>query len=264
MQKIIWFSLSAWLLMACSNGKPSAQANSDTQADQETALPVQEQNEPTPVYNTTDPLSLGLKGHVKNVTTQIFETYESGGELKEGNVKITKELTFDAWGHVTLDEWGNEYGYDAEGNYYRGNFTYTVVKRDKAGRICQYIDEEKNVDVESSQTMTFSYDKSGRLASVERSGWTSHWVEKRHYQGKDRHTTKTECNIEYEGGGSATSTNVYTYIHFDENDNWTERVCLETQTQTELVSWNDEGEETTVTETVTVEKRSITYYENTP
>jgi len=262
MQNFICYTLSAWLLMACSNGKPSAQADNEEQAEQETPEIVQEQNVAKPVYNTTDALSFGLKGQVKNVTTQILETYDSNGELKEGNVTLTKEMTFDAWGHVTQDEWDNKYGYDADGNYYRGNHIYTIVKRDKAGRICQYIDEEQNADVGENQTMTFGYDKSGRQTSVKRVGCTSQWVENRYYQGKDCHATKTECNAEFAYGGTAVITTTYTYLHFDELGNWTERVCLETRTDTREAQWEDE-EETTVTETVTVEKRSITYYETT-
>ena len=263
MQNFICYTLSAWLLMACSNGKPSAQTDNEEQTDLETSEYVEEQNEAKPVYNTTDALSFGLKGQVKNVTTQILETYESSGELKEGNVTLTKEMTFDAWGHVTQDEWGNNYGYDADGNFYRGNFIYTIVKRDKAGRICQYIDYEPNAAIGSNQTMTFIYDKSGRQTSIEREGCTSHWVQKHHYQGKDRHATKIECNVEFADGGTAAITYAYTYLHFDELGNWTERVCLETRTETREALWEDDNEDTTITETVTVEKRSITYYETT-
>ena len=263
MQRLICYILSVWLLMACSNGKPSAQADNEEQAEQETFESVPEQNVAKPVYNTTDALSFGLKGQVQNVTTQILETYDSSGELKEGNVTLTKEMTFDAWGHVTQDEWDNKYGYDADGNYYRGNYIYTIVKRDKAGRICQYTDEDQNADVGANQTMTIVYDKNGRQTSVERVGCTSHWVQKRHYQGKDCHATKIECNVEFADGGTAVITYTYTYLHFDELGNWTERVCLETRTETREALWEDDGKETTITETVTVEKRSITYYETT-
>ena len=249
------------MLTACQSGKPS-QAAADTEAEDTTEVKAAEPAEQTPVYDTTDALTFGLRGHVQRIVTECYSTYESDGELKEGSVSSTSETTFDQWGHVTRDEWGNEYGYDADGNYYRGNHTYTTVKRDKAGRLQQYTDvEPKSDDNDENQTLTFGYDKSGRLATVKREGWTAHWTEKYYYQSSNIYPSKLEFNADYEGGGSSSSTITYTYVRLDEQGNWTERTCVSSVTETEEDPWSENGEKAQVTETITIEKRTIEYYD---
>ena len=132
------------MLTACQSGKPS-QAAADT--EDTTEVKAAEPAEQTPVYDTTDALTFGLRGHVQRIVTECYSTYESDGELKEGSVSSTSETTFDQWGHV---------------------------KRDKAGRLQQYTDvEPKSDDNDENQTLTFGYDKltskaTGRSAPASR------------------------------------------------------------------------------------------------
>lgn len=201
--------LLALALTACSGGKPSAQSEStDTIASDSTAASSNE-TEQSIVYDATDALAFGLSGYVQSTTTECYSTYESDGELKEGSVTNTQKVAFDEWGHVTRDEWGNEYGYDADGNYYRGNHVYTVVKRDKGRRLTKYIDEEPKTDNEDNQTLTFSYDKNGRLTTIAQGGWTGHWTEKRIYQSGNIYPSKAETTADYEGGGESMATTTY-------------------------------------------------------
>ena len=225
--------LLALALTACSGGKPSAQSEStDTIASDSTAASSNE-TEQSIVYDATDALAFGLSGYVQSATTECYSTYESDGELKEGSVTNTQEVAFDEWGHVTRDEWGNEYGYDADGNYYRGNHVYTVVKRDK-GR---------------------------RLTTIAQGGWTGHWTEKRIYQSGNIYPSKAETTADYEGGGESMATTTYQYNRFDEHGNWTERTCVTTITETEEDPWSETGTNTKISESITIEKRTISYYD---
>ena len=262
MRRKLFYALSALVLTACSGSKPSAQANGDDEAaSQDTIAAAQEPAEEIPAYNITDALSFGLQGHVERVETQSYAAYESEGELKEGNMKSSSEMTFDQRGNVTRDEWGNEYGYDAEGQYYRGNHVYTVVKRDKAGKITKYVDEEPKTDNEANQTLTFAYDKNGRLTTIEKRGWTEVWTEKRQYKSGNIYPEKISMEGTYEGGGAFTITVTYHYNRFDEKGNWMERTCVISRTDVEEDPDSESGEKSTIEESISIERRSITFYE---
>lgn len=269
MKNRLFLFFVAFALVACQNGKPQAQGDEETAmtAADSLARQVAEKTVAQPTYDLTDALAFGLNGHVQNVSLHVYTTTENEGELTEGAEAGSREMTFDERGHVTIDEWGNAYGYDAEGNYYRGNHVYTIVKRDKNGRIEKYVDEEPKTDNESNQTYTLKYDKNGRIASVENAGWTGGFTEKRHYKSGNLYPSKIEGESYYEGGGGDTYSVAYTYNRFDEKGNWTERTCVMTQTETaedaseDDAAWGEAAETTKVTETITIEKRSISYYE---
>lgn len=260
--KIMLF-FSAIMLVACYESKPPAMAN-ETIAETEDAIPTgkeAEESSPTPEYNPTDALTFGLKGHVQQATTQSFLTYEEGGELKRGGLNTIAKMAFDPWGHVTRDEWENEYGYDAEGNYYRGNHTYTIIKRGKSGQLIKYIDEEPKTDNESNCTFTFVYDKNGRLNTVTQCGWTSNWSETYYYESGNIYPSNITKSADYEGGGASKSSINYQYSHFDEKGNWTERLCICSEEETIDDSESLDGQRTQINETIFIEERTITYYD---
>lgn len=251
--------LSTMLLTACNN-KPSAAADDDME-DTTSVVAVSQEVEVKPEYNSVDALAFGLKGKVQSVLTQYISTYEENGELKEEEVNYTKDITFDSWGHVTQDEWGNKHLYDMDGAFYRGNHTYTIVKRDKSGRLVQYVDEEPDTDSEDNQTFTLTYDKNGRIVTVERGGWTGFWTETRHYEGNNLYPSKVETTSSYEGGGEGVYTETYQYSCFDQQGNWTERVCVASSVETDDDFDSESGESTQIKETITIEKRVIDYYD---
>jgi YD repeat-containing protein len=250
------------VLMSCGGGKTSApvtDAETDTSeiftdsADIATAIQ----------YDVVDALSMGLNGHVQSVSCLRYSTYESNGELKDGDLYSQYEINFDNFGHLTTDEWGNKYGYDAEGKYYRGNHTYTTVVRDKSGRIVKYSDLEEKKDNESQFVQTFRYDKNGRITAIEYSGgFVTAWTEKRQYTSGNIYPSKRKLEVSFEGGGAEETTETFRYTSFDGHDNWTERLCM--------VSTKEIEEEPTdsfipsqpkITEAIQVEKRNIVYYE---
>lgn len=255
-----FYILLALGLTACSKSKPSASASIDDETNrQDTVTTPQDPAEDISIYNATDAVAFGLQGHVQRVETQRYAANESEGELREGSMTESTEVTFNPRGNITRDEWGNEYGYDADGQYYRGNHVYTVVNRDKAGRITKYVDEEPKTDNEANQTLTFTYDKNGRLTTVTKSGWTEHWTEKRQYKSGNVYPEKVATEGSFEGGGTFTIAATYQYNRFDEKGNWTERTCVTTSTDT--ADDPESGEKSTISESITIEKRIITYYE---
>lgn len=259
-KKLIAAIWSAAVLTACSGGKPQTSV-ADAVADSTDNSKETIADETKPQYNTTDALAFGLKGHVQTATVECYSTYESDGVLKEGNMTTTYYVTFDGLGHVTHDPWGNEYGYDADGNYYRGNHVYTTIQRDKSGRLTKYVDVEPNADNEANMTLSFKYDKNGRLEMVTQGGWTGHSTEKHTYKGNNIFPKSVETVADYEGGGTSTVSATYTYNRFDENGNWTERTCVTSETETEDDPLNDSGVSTKIQEVITVERRVITYYD---
>lgn len=248
------------MLVACKQSKPSAVAN-DTDTMKTDTVKAEEQKEKVVEYDVIDAQTFGLMGKVQSVFTQSFTTNDDNGNLTEGPMVTESEMTFDQWGHVTKDEWGNEYGYDADGNYYRGNHTYTLLKRDKSGLIKEYIDEEPNTDNQDNQKLVFDYDKTGRLKTVMQGGWTGHWQEQRFYEGGNIYPSKIVTSADYEGGGESQITITYRYSRFDEKKNWIERICVISAIETEDEIDTIPGERTQINEQIRIEKRSISYYE---
>ena len=244
--------------MACKQSKPSAIADVKDTARVESAK-AEEKDAPPVEYDVIDAQTFGMMGKVQSVSTQSFMTNDVNGNLTEGSIATESEMTFDQWGHVTEDEWGNEYGYDADGNYYRGNHTYTILKRDESGRIKEYIDEEPNTDNDENQRLSFVYDKTGRLTTITQGGWTGHWKEQRSYEGGNLHPSKIITSVNYEGGGESLITTTYRYSRFDEKNNWTERICIISAMEMEATD-SIEGQ-TLINEQIRIEKRSIIYYE---
>lgn len=244
--------------MACKQSKPSTIADAKDTARVESANAEEKDDVPVE-YDVIDAQTFGLLGKVQSVSTQSFMTNEVNGNLTEGSIVTESEMAFDQWGHVTKDEWGNEYGYDADGNYYRGNHTYTILKRDESGKIKEYIDEEPNTDNDENQRLSFVYDKTGRLTTVTQGGWTGHWQEQRSFEGGNLYPSKIITSADYEGGGESLITTTYRYSRFDEKKNWIERISVISAMETEATD-SIEGQ-TLINEQIRIEKRSIIYYE---
>lgn len=263
------------MLVACNQGKPSSSTTEDTDTVKTDTMKA-ELKKNVVEYDVIDAQTFGLMGKVQGVSTQSFMTNDDNGNLTEGSMVRESEMTFDQWGHVTKDEWGNEYGYDADGNYYRGNHTYTLLKRDKNGRIKEYIDEEPNTDNQENQKIVFDYDKTGRLKTVTQGGWTGHWQEQRSYEGGNIYPSKIVTSVDYEGGGESQITTTYRYSRFDEKKNWIERICVISIAETGIMSVDSIpadavfadtipasaiGGKPQMNEQIRIEKRSISYYE---
>lgn len=260
-KRSLYILLFPIMLMACKQSKPSAVAD-DTDTMKTDTVKAEKQNESLIKYDVVDAQTFGLMGKVQGVSTQSFMTNDNNGNLTEGSMVTESEMTFDQWGHVTKDEWGNEYGYDADGNYYRGNHTYTLLKRDKSGRIKEYIDEEPNTDNQDNQKIVFDYDKTGRLKTVTQGGWTGHWQEQRSYEGGNLYPSKIVTSADYEGGGESLITITYRYSRFDEKKNWVERICVISATETEDEIDTIPSGQTQIHEQIRIEKRTITYFED--
>lgn len=253
------------ILAACVNGKPSVSADdNDESSDSATVEVLQDQ---TTKYDATDAQSFGLNGMVKNVEYQIYSTYEEDGKINQGSLYERGDIAFDKYGHILVDEWLNEYGYDAEGNFYRGTHLYTKIQRDKYGRLSKYADVDPTGKSEVYNTYVFKYDKNGRLSSVNMKGWTVEWTEKRFYKGGNIYpesVSRTGTNM---GSGSFSSSQNYVYQHFDTIGNWTERTIVQSDTGGEVVAdsvalnESQQVREQKVQEQIKIEKRIITYYE---
>lgn len=260
MRNVYALLIMALVLVACGGNKPSASANDEQNTVSGT--PVDSVKAPVQ-YDCTDAISMGLNGHVQHVGGIIHATYENNGKLEDGDAVGQYEIFFNERGQMTNDEWGNEYGYDAEGKYYRGNHTYTIVERNIQGCIVVYNDIEPKKDHESQFIQSFCYDKNGRITSIEYSGgFSSVWTENRHYKSGNLYPAKTEQFVSFEGGGSREVTITYRYTSFDEHNNWTERLCM-----TSAKEMDEEPvdsfipEQPKVKEEIQVEKRQISYYE---
>lgn len=178
----IVLTITAIILSACQNGKLTEKAEEENipQDTTTTAIAVEES---VVEYNNKDAFMHGLLGKVKNVKSVVYTTYEDGSQIKEGSEYENYELVFDKWGHVTLDQWNNKYGYDAKGNFYRGNHTYTKVERDKQGRIVKYVDKDSEQYSESDCNYEFKYSKNGQLVGIKKIGMTDGKEETLGYKG---------------------------------------------------------------------------------
>ena len=260
MKKATLVLTAVLMLVACGGNKPSASADDGQESVNST--PVDSVEAPVP-YDCTDAISMGLNGHVQHISATICSTYENNGKLEDGDVAGQYEMAFNERGQITTDEWGNEYGYDAEGKYYRGNHTYTTVKRDEQGRIVAYNDIEPKKDNESQFLQSFRYDKNGRITSIEYSGgFASTWTEKRQYKSGNIYPVKTEESVSFEDGGGREVIVTYRYTSFDEQNNWTERLRMTSTKEIDEVPVDSFiPEQPKIKEEIQVEKRDISYYE---
>ncbi|MBQ9637345.1 MAG: hypothetical protein IJV36_05565 [Prevotella sp.] len=256
--------LMATLLVACSRSKPQQASKEDNAVEAKTDSSQTEQTQSV-VYDPTDALSRGLKGKPQIATTEVYSTYESNGQLEEGNRQHVYETMFDERGHLTFDEWGNNYGYDADGNFYRGNHTYTRIQRGEGQRITKYIDEDTDFG-EDNATYTFTYDRQGRLIRLKKNGSMSNFDLRRQYKGANLYPSSEILEDDGEGGYAGKTTINYRYSHFDEQGNWTERIAVRSTETTDYANEDYADSLHTeprkkISEDIIIEKRTIQYYD---
>ncbi len=257
-------SIIVLLLTACQRNRPK-KPDRGTTTDSITNI-SQSTTVSTIAYKMVDAMSFGLTGKVSSVRKLRFNATDSDGKLVEGSLVSETIVNFDSWGHVTIDPWGNEYVYDTDGNFYRGNHLYSTVKRDDVGRIIHYKDIEPVQDNEENQEYEFSYDPKGRLVTCRRSGWTGGFSISYVYDKTNIYPSKSSSEEYYEGEeGEYSSKTNYNYIAFDSMGNWTERVCVVSNHLTEEVWEEADGEgqmieKTTTSDVIYIEKRTINYY----
>ena len=276
MKREVFGFLALMILAACGNSKPPVATDDNSESTD--TIKVEEPQEQTPKYDNTDAKGFGLNGKVKDVDFQIYHAYENNGELSEGSLYDRGNISFNEQGHIVKDEWLNEFGYDADGNYYRGNHVYTTIERDKNGRLVKYNDVDPKGKSEAYYTYRFKYDKSGRITSVALKGWTEEWTEIRKYKGANIFPESSTKTGKYEGGGGYSTLKKYLYQHTDTYGNWTERTII---SNTEDMSGRHSAQSDTimpdsvlpsyvapsrnhspqVNDEIQIEKRVITYYD---
>lgn len=251
--------LSVLFLTACNQTKTSASVDANEQEDSIVALAQDEDAEEKVVYDTTDALMMGLKGNVQKVVLQFYPAVENNGKITiGGDMYYETETTFNERGQVTEDEWQNEYEYDADGNIVCDESIHAVLKRDKEGRLVLYKQEAKNGEYsEDDMTLTLVYDKNGRLQKIDKQGAYDGFEEHRIYKGNNLYPSKASLLWSDEGGEGGEEEKVYTYRHFDDMENWTERVIVCTSSESSESDYEDDG---MTSENLFIEKRIITYY----
>ena len=121
---------------------------------------------------------------------------------------------------------------------------------------------EPKKDHEDEFVQSFLYDKNGRLVAIEyKGGFSAAWTEKRHYKSGNIYPDKMEKSASLEGVAEET-TITYRYTSFDNQNNWTERLCM--VSTKEIVEEPVDSfipEQPKINETILVEKRTISYFE---
>lgn len=277
MNRLFFGIIALLILTACGNSKQSKSANEDSSEESDSTRV--EKSQETAQYDCTDAISFGLNGKVKNVDFQIYHAYEDNGELSVGSLYERGNITFNEQGCIVVDEWMNEFGYDANGNYYRGNHIYTTIQRDKYGRVVKYNDVDPKGKSDVYNIYTFKYDKSGRLASVSVKRSNEVWTEKRQYKGGNIYPESANITCTFEDRDGYYTLKKYLYQHTDTYGNWTERTIVISNTEglrgrhsaqsdtiipdSVLPSSVAPGKTQSpkVNDEIQIEKRIITYYE---
>lgn len=190
-------------------------------------------------YVATDARTMGLLGEVKEVkVAAIFGLDEKGEEVTDG---YQLQAIFDENGRVLLDNWGNKYEYDAEGNFIKGSSDIAKVTRDEQGRLVGYhnmtTDYTQAIDYDHYISLDLSYDEKGRVLREEVGRWESGNTNTYVYEGDNIYPQRNY----FVGGETITvtkGTSVYKYTSFDKKGNWIEREVI-----TEAVSTSEGDEE---------------------
>ena len=204
---------------------------------------------------SNDPQMYALKGFVHKATIEPHNAGEWSGDYHATNSKgIGKtEIVFNKHGQILKDHLGNTYLYADNGEFKKGNNSYTKIERDKTGRVILYNDS-KEEDDESNIQVRFNYNEKGYIVKIEYSGWTEVYTVSYNYDSEGRVMSEITKGT-YEGGGAYTIERKYRYKEFDEQGNWTERVVIETSTDVE------EGKEApSTTEDIYIDIQEVSYY----
>lgn len=205
-------------------------------------------------YNPTDARTFGLLGDVKAV--YIVEKLDEASQSAAGRQEtvLKPQMTFDEYGRVTLDPYGNRYEYDADGNFIKGVSDKSVMSRDADGRITSYGNKESDNDREQ-YSWTFTYDADGRLLTVAGAWWEAMDEDSLIYEGENV-SPQREVSSGVAEAESYDCVREYTYDAFDAHGNWTKRTCHM------VYKFMIGGDESTADEerSVTTTERVIKYY----
>ena len=210
----------------------------------------------------------GFTGDVRYVYVSTMDPeLEAEGEdpwLEEDML----EFEFDELGRVVIDDYGNEFGYDEQGNFIRGEFEQSTLVRDANGRIVEYsnevLDENgefyyEDSDVFEMCNLAYKYDAKGRVETEEYSGWE--WGSSYTYEYEGDAFYPKEVRIEsYNEGYNENILFIYEYLTFDDKGNWTSRNVTRLATGYEEPWEEDMEPEYETTENHTRQFRKITYW----
>ena len=88
------------------------------------------------------------------------------------------------------------------------------------------------------------------------------WTENRHYESGNIYSSKIEKSMSFEGGGAEETTITYRYTSFDDQHNWTERLCMVSVKEIQEAEVDSFiPEQPKIEEKILVEKRTISYFE---
>ena len=203
-----------------------------------------------PTDDTPDRRTFGLIGNVKEVQISITDNSE---DIVDDPILEDQLMTFDEKGRITRDINDCEYVYDAQGNFIKGAKEYTKMERDEKGRIKCY---ETRLDDEDPDCYryTYRYDTKGRPTTIELLLWEGLYTNTFTYSGDNVYPDKLAIEGDEEGDHYSIVV-TYEYKSFDEQGNWTERVC---NTETRITSLGDT--DITQESMSTLEQREIIYY----
>ena len=210
-----------------------------------------------------DARTYGLKGDVKEVRYSLLAVSNSLDE-DQGDPWLEQDellLSFDELGRVTLDDYGNVYEYDEEGNYTGLYSDYIEVTRDASGRLKSFdntsIPEEDfdDFDVMDYCSVTYEYDATGRVTTETYAGWEWGTVTTYTYDG-DKPWPSKITQKSYDEGYNENSDITFKYLEFDARGNWTKR---QSTIVTESYEEGAEDEKESYTQE-RLETRSISYW----
>lgn len=220
-------------------------------------------NTPTPIAQHPTPINdvraMGLLGPVCEVTIHEYDAYQEDDKLVKGDEieNNRSQMKFNAKGLVTLDLWGGEYTYDANGKFVKGVSTKSKMRRDDKGRVVFY--SQRNDDEDDAMFQNeFTYDNQGRIIKIDRQFWETTAHETFIYEGDNIYPSKRILKC-FDEGTVIDSETEYKYTKFDDHGNWTECELSYRTTEGEEAG-EDELTNVTHTKGNAIQVRNIKYY----
>ncbi|MBR2243441.1 MAG: hypothetical protein IJ888_01735 [Prevotella sp.] len=238
------------------------QGNKPTGAEEpaDSTVTIVEEKKAELDYNTTDARSFGLYGCVAKVVTTTYMATLEGDKLVKGIISNRTDslATFDEKGRVTLDPYANPYVYDADGKFIKGRSKASQMNRDKDGRVISYTNRE-NENHWEGYSYEFSYDKEGRITTIEWGGWEEGESYGLTYQ--DGKLYPSSVHIDGLACADIYKTDIrYRYTKFDEQGNWTAREMYFDIMQTTEEYEGNENPPKDYSKEYYIQERIITYY----
>lgn len=191
---------------------------------------------------------------MKKKNAPKFTAVQGRGLL--GDVKSVKggnyTMVFNEFGNIVRDG-SNTYTYESPTRYMINSAIgpYRIVCEDNLRKE----EDEKGIELGTE----YEFDKRGRVVRRRYTDDMMPIEEKYTYDGREKYPSEMKCTASYEDGQDIYTCR-YSYLEFDEQENWTKRKVNRTW---EITTYNpvDETEETSSkTDPEFVETRTITYY----